>query len=313
MDWFGAGGNGPLVATRALHFAATAITAGTLIFRTVVATPVLRRENAAAAEAFRTETLRVTWISFMFAAMSGAVWLLLQAASMSGMPLGDTSALLTVLNETQFGGVAEIRFVAAIVLTACLAFDRFAAANRLAFAAALSLIASLAWTGHAGSTVGQAGSVHLAADALHLCAAAVWIGGLLSLILFFATIRRTQRSAWASLAREATDRFSMMGIGSVAILSATGIVNAYILVGSFRALMITEYGQLLVLKLVVFAVMLALAATNRLWLTPRLALPGIGALRQLTRNSAIEFALGLVILAIVAMLGTLHPAIHLVK
>jgi copper resistance protein D len=312
MDWFGAGGNGPLVATRAVHFAATAITAGMLVFRTVVATPVLRRENAAA-EAFRTETLRVTWISFLFAAMSGAVWLLLQAASMSGMPLGDTSALLTVLNETQFGEVAEIRFIAAIVLTACLAFDRFAGANRLAFAAALSLMASLAWTGHAGSTVGQAGSVHLAADALHLCAAAVWIGGLLSLILFFATIRRTQRSACASLTREATDRFSMMGIGSVAILSATGIVNAYILVGSFRALMITEYGQLLVLKLVVFAVMLALAATNRLWLMPRLALPGIGALRQLTRNSAIEFALGLVILAIVAMLGTLHPAIHLVN
>ena len=43
MDWFGTEANGPLVATRAVHFAATAIMAGTLVFRIVVAAPVLRR------------------------------------------------------------------------------------------------------------------------------------------------------------------------------------------------------------------------------------------------------------------------------
>lgn len=309
MDWFGVGENWPLVTIRAIHFAATAIIAGMLVFRTMVATPVLPGENAAA-EPFWAQTLRTTWISFLFAAVSGAVWLLLQAASMSGMPLGDTSALLTVLNETQFGEVAEIRFAVAIVLAACLACDRSKRANWLALAAALGLIASLAWTGHAGATVG---GLHVAADALHLCAAAAWIGGLLSLVLFFATVRRTQRLAWVGLAREATDRFSIMGIVSVAILSATGIVNAYILIGSFRALVFTEYGRLLLLKLALFAVMLALAATNRLWLAPRLALSGNGALRRLTRNSALEFALGLAVLAIAAMLGTLHPAIHLVR
>jgi hypothetical protein len=67
----------------------------------------------------------------------------------------------------------------------------------------------------------------------------------------------------------------------------------------------------LLLKLGVFAAMLALAATNRFWLTPRLSLAGEGALRWLARNSAVEFVLALAILAIVGMLGTLHPAIHL--
>ncbi len=109
MDWFGTEANGPLVATRAVHFAATAIMAGTLVFRIVVAAPALRREQAAA-EALRAQTLRVAWIGLLVAAISGAIWLLLQAASMSGMPLGDTGALSTVLNETQFGEVAEIRF-----------------------------------------------------------------------------------------------------------------------------------------------------------------------------------------------------------
>ena len=42
MNWFGADVDGPLVVIRAIHFAATAVTAGTLIFRSVVAEPALR-------------------------------------------------------------------------------------------------------------------------------------------------------------------------------------------------------------------------------------------------------------------------------
>jgi putative copper resistance protein D len=95
----------------------------------------------------------------------------------------------------------------------------------------------------------------------------------------------------------------------------TGIVSAWILVGSFQALVITEYGQLLMLKIVVFAVMLVFAAVNRFWLTPQLAFSSeneaqVKALRRLTRNSVVEIALGFAIFAIVGALGTLHPAIH---
>ena len=72
-------------------------------------------------------------------------------------------------------------------------------------------------------------------------------------------------------------------------------------------------GQVLILKLAVFAVMLALAAVNRLSLTPQLAV-AFGkqreAVRRLTRNSVIEIILGFCIFAIVGTLGTLHPAIH---
>ena len=69
------------------------------------------------------------------------------------------------------------------------------------------------------------------------------------------------------------------------------------------------------LKLVIFAVMLAFAAVNRFRLTPRLGVSAadgarLEALRQLTRNSVIEIALGIAIFAIVGVLGTLHPAIH---
>jgi putative copper resistance protein D len=96
----------------------------------------------------------------------------------------------------------------------------------------------------------------------------------------------------------------------------SGAVNSWILVGSFNGLIRTAYGWVLMVKLGVFATMLAVAAVNRFCLTPELALrPGSGAqreaLRRLTRNTIAEIALGVLVFAIVGLLGTLHPATHL--
>ena len=45
MEWFGVGLNAPLIAVRAIHFAATAMTAGSLVFWMVVLEPALRSEQ----------------------------------------------------------------------------------------------------------------------------------------------------------------------------------------------------------------------------------------------------------------------------
>jgi copper resistance protein D len=315
MDWFGIGADGPLIAIRAIHFAATAVVAGSLVFRTVVAEPVLRGEPTA--KLFRRQTLIVAWIGLAITVVSGVFWLLFQAAAMSGLSFAEATtsdALLTVLNQTQFGSISEIRFVLAVMLAAGLAYDRLPPAHWLALAAALGLTAAIAWTGHAGSTAGKIGILHLTADILHLIAAAAWIGGLIPLAQLLAETRRDP--AHAPFAVEATRRFSTLGIASVGTLLLTGIVNAWILVGSFNALLVSDYGQVLTLKICLFVFMLAFAAVNRFLLTPRLALtaagePQLNSLRQLARNSGIEIALGLTIYAIVGVLGTLHPAIHL--
>ncbi|GLR84987.1 copper homeostasis membrane protein CopD [Bradyrhizobium iriomotense] len=310
MDWSAA--EAPLVATRAVHFAATAIMVGDVMFRTVVAAPVARSKRAAAVS-FEAPTLWVSWLGLGMSVVSGAIWLLLQAASMSGMPLDaamSADVLSTVINETQFGQVTTLRAGLAICLAASLVYDRMAIARWGGFAAALAFAASLAWSGHAGSTTGVAGYLHLAADALHLAATAAWIGGLASLILFVAAARRSKA---ISLARDVVGRFSIMGMVSVATLLFTGFINAAVLVGSVHALVVTAYGRLLLLKLGLFTLMLVLALVNRLVLTPRLVSAECGALRWLTRNSSVELALGLAILTIVGMLGTMHPAIHLVN
>jgi copper resistance protein D len=316
MDWLGADIDGPLVVVRGLQFAATAITTGTLIFRAVVAAVASGSATPAAIIVSR-QTLRIAWICLAISAASGIIWVLLQAASMSGLPFAEamtSDVLLTVLNETQFGMVSEIRFALAVVIGVCLAYDRFPPARWLGLVLSLGLTGAVGWTGHAGSTVGETGVLHLAADILHLVAAAIWIGGLVSLALLFAATRRERTEASMSFARDATQAFSSMGIAIVAVIFATGIVNTWILVGSWHALIATGYGRLLMLKIALFIVMLLFAAANRLWLTPRLALPSsapqFDARRQLARNSMIEFVLALAIFAIVGLLGTLHPASH---
>jgi hypothetical protein len=117
------------------------------------------------------------------------------------------------------------------------------------------------------------------------------------------------------MARTATTRFSMLGIVSVGTLLATGIVNTYYLAGSVPALLHTDYGRLLLIKIALFLAMVAIAAVNRLRLTPQLLQQASiaasrDALRQLRRNAATEALAGAIVIAIVAALGTMAPAIH---
>jgi putative copper resistance protein D len=306
-----------MIATRTVHFAASAITAGALIFRGFVAEPALRTKPPA--KALVNKQIRAAaWIGIAVAVVSALTWVLLLTMSLSGESLGDaviSGALRDVLNLTQFGLVSQIRLALAIVLAICLAFERSALWRRLALAAAVSLVATIAWTGHAASTPNTLGYLHLASDALHLTAASAWIGGLVPLALLLDAIRC--HPGWASMELDAVRRFSTLAIVSVAALILSGLVNAWILVGSFRGLVLTSYGQLLMLKLAAFAVMLVFAVLNRFVLMLRLALPSDearqGALHALSRSILIEIALGLLIFAIVGVLGTQHPAAHLTK
>ncbi|WP_024506904.1 copper homeostasis membrane protein CopD [Bradyrhizobium sp. ARR65] len=318
MSWLLAEIDGPLVLTRAIHFAASAATAGLLIFRSLVAEPALRAAPKGSA-IVRSRLTVLAWAALAISAASGLIWLALQTMSIAGLGLNEamrSGAVWTVLDETQFGLVAEIRAALAVLLAACLLLDRFVLSRRLALFAALGLVGALAWTGHAGSTLGELGDLHLAADVLHLGAVSAWIGGLIGLPVLFAVARRSGFEC-GLLQSDAVRRFSTIGVAGVAVLIGSGLVSAWILVGSFRALVLTDYGQLLMLKIAVFAIMVGFAAVNRLWLTPRLALTAKSggdrrALSALRRNTLIELVLAFAIFVMVGVLGTLHPAIHLV-
>jgi putative copper resistance protein D len=179
---------------------------------------------------------------------------------------------------------------------------------------AVALVGTLAWSGHAAAGTGFAGTVHLASDILHLVAAAAWLGALLPLAIVLSATAHSSDQPSAGVAREVVLRFSTLGIVSVGTLVATGIVNSWMLVGSVSALVGTNYGQLLLVKIALFFCMLAVAIINRLILTPRLMrTPSVTAqfsARQIGTNSLIEAGLGAAILLVVGVLGTLQPGIE---
>ncbi len=311
-----------LIAIRALHFASTVLLAGALVFAVLVAGPVMRHADSnPELIAWRWQSARIAWISVTIAVFSGAAWLVVLAAEIGGRSLGEIFSddiVWRVLTRTRFGTVWSARFVTAAVFAGGLiALARAGHAVRgglLAIIAtlALLLVGSLAWAGHASGTLALAGRVHVAADALHLVAASAWIGGLVPLALLLAASRRSADPAVGTVARLATARFSILGMIAVGTILVTGMVNTYMLAGSVAALTTTHYGHLLLLKIGLFLAMVGVAAFNRLRLLPRLSSARTvnDASRQLQRNSLIEATMGLLILGIVGVLGTLPPAIH---
>jgi putative copper resistance protein D len=123
---------------------------------------------------------------------------------------------------------------------------------------------------------------------------------------------RAGDQASAAIAADATRRFSLLGMISVAAILATGVVNTYEILGASALSLGTDYNRLLLAKIGLFLAMVVVAAVNRLRLTPRLSGDrDLGdAMRQLRRNTLTETGLGVLILVIVAVLGRMTPHMH---
>jgi putative copper export protein/mono/diheme cytochrome c family protein len=317
-----------LLVVRALNLACGALLLGIpAVLAVALLPPLLGREEMAAARlrSLLGPLLRLLWVSAAVGLVSGVLWLLLQAAEMSGRTLGDAASAEIIgpaLWRTQFGHVMLVRLVLALALAGCLAALRprqpLRVRIRLLQAAsipgALGFVA-LAWAGHAAAS---AEVVHLVADAAHLLAAGIWLGGLAGLAALLATAGARPEPAWLGVIAQATRRFSLLGTASVATLLVSGIVNSWFLVGTVPALLGTAYGYLLLIKIALFGLMVGLAAVNRFRLTPLIGGRGgqgradssASAIRRLRRNTLAEAALGVLVLVIVSALGTVPPGIH---
>ncbi|MFI6608306.1 copper resistance CopC/CopD family protein [Streptomyces sp. NPDC050507] len=102
-------------------------------------------------------------------------------------------------------------------------------------------------------------------DVLHLLAVAAWLGGLTALLI---ALYRTP-----DITAGAVRRFSRIAFISVLVLTATGIYQSWRQVGSWSALTGTGYGQLLLVKVGLVAVLVGVAGISRRW-TARLATGG---------------------------------------
>ncbi|MEU9400200.1 copper resistance protein CopC [Streptomyces sp. NPDC048242] len=123
---------------------------------------------------------------------------------------------------------------------------------------AAGLAASWAMAEHAST--GLQPGIAIPVDIVHLLAVAAWLGGLTALL-----VALYRAPADTPVEPSAVRRFSRLAFGSVLALVATGVYQSWRQLGSWSAFTETRYGQLLLVKIGLVAVMVALAGISRRW------------------------------------------------
>ncbi|HEX4123305.1 MAG TPA: CopD family protein [Tepidisphaeraceae bacterium] len=339
--------SGPLAAARGVHLASCVLLLAVWIFDKWI---IAGSADPRIGQSSRRIGRWLLAIALSAALFSGIAWFYYVAAGMKDPDEPITRTLLKLVwTDTQFGHVWQLRVVLLIAAAVVSLFlfsrracsprpsgspateDRGEQARRLnekpgvfrTFAhfslgvLAVALLASIAWAGH-GAT-GPVPHWHRAADVLHLLVCAAWPGGLIPLGLLLWHFARVHEQISLTDAAAIIRRFSATALASVILLTLTGTLNAWCLVGSFPGLWNTRYGQTLLLKLAVFLVIIALGATNLLIGKPRLlrlaidpptdsAALSLPIIRRMASIVIIEAILALGIFAIVGILGLLMPA-----
>jgi putative copper resistance protein D len=216
--------------------------------------------------------------------------------------------------ETDFGLAWAARITVLVIAGLAVTLNDRAPGFSLliaSFSGAIAL-ASLAWSGHGAMDEGSRRYWHFAMDILHLLAAGAWLGALVAFVLM-AKINALKTAERIRLLARAVARFEWVGAVIVVVITVTGVVNYLFIVGpKLDDLLLSTYGILLFIKVGLFAGMLVLAALNRFHLGPFLE----RSLREgkyevaanaLRRSMAVELALAVLIVGLVAWLGTLSP------
>jgi copper transport protein len=203
------------------------------------------------------------------------------------------------LAHTSTGGTrfALLVRLAAIVAAAGAAAAALAVARAtllpVAGACAVALAVTPAFAGHALDR-GSPRWLAVPVDLLHLGSAAVWIGGLLTLLAVL-------RSALGdeAMRRTAARRFSTVALVAVGVLAASGVGRSLSELNSISQLWSTSYGRTLIVKTMLFLPLVAIARLNRRLLERETA--------RLRRPVQVELAGLVVILAVVGVLTDLRP------
>lgn len=216
-----------------------------------------------------------------------------RAAYLAG---GDWTAaldpfLLRLVLDGPVGTAALARAAGLLVL--CLAVWR--ASPPAAALGALAVAVSHALYGHA---LGEPRFVLGALVSAHTLAAAFWIG---ALIAFPVILRRENAPA----AGEVAARFGAHAVWVVGALVASGAALFVLLAGASLAVLETPYGRFMALKLGLVLGLMALAALNKLRLSPALRAGTAGAADRLRLSVLWEGALVVLIALTTAALTTL--------
>ena len=304
-----------LIITRAVHIATSMLLAGTFTFD-LVALGLTDRSVSNDLNHVERRLIRLALWSLITALLSALFWFWLEVASMNELSFKNAlsaTAWGTVLFETRFGRVWQLRLgliATAFVLVLVAAPVPQVKVRRVLIPVlclvSIILLVSLALISHAAAaTVRPFGA---SGDMLHLCAAGLWMGGLVPLMILLARARAS--FSFGETVARVIRRFSTLSLCCVSLLVISGISNSWLLVGSIHSLFTTPYGRLLFVKLTLFAILIGFGARNRFLVKAKLpkAAADPDLLAHLHRNVFCEVCLGVAGVVIIACLGVTPPA-----
>ena len=176
---------------------------------------------------------------------------------------------------------------------------------------AFSLPVPFSMIAHASAqTTGR--TVAIMNDVLHLLAAAVWVGGLMLFpTVLLPAIRNLSGSDRRRILSRALPRFSTIALIAWTTMTLSGVYSAWLQVGSLDALLDTDYGNALLVKLALLVPILMLASFNLVVVTRRLS-RHTNHVATWTRRFAItvgtEAAIAVLVLLVVGTLTAQAPA-----
>ena len=264
-----------LPAARTVHDLSAALTIGALVLGTWLLAP----EPGSPSEELTGTRQRLVRIGFGAAviwACSSAAVIVLTAADVSGLLVGERgfgAAVISFVSQTDLG--QELGLSLALVIVAADIAFMATGVVAAAWAAVISMLAvlPLALGGHAAGSLDHVNSTD--SLAIHLVAVCLWVGGLAALVL-------VARSLGGQLPTVAS-RYSTLAGGCFVAVAASGLINAWLRLGSLNALA-SAYGVLVVGKIVALILLGFIGWTHR-----RLTLRRVGRDRRwFLRLAAVE-------------------------
>jgi copper transport protein len=231
--------------------------------------------------------LWVGWVALLVGSVGA---FLCFGAQVQGGTLSDAfdTSVWSDIATTSTGRMLLLRIAMAVVLGVLL---RLSASQRAgwwrgaAVTAATLTVVSFSMSGHPNSLSPR--WLWVTVDELHLAAIIVWIGGLLAL----AFVGRDWLAEPEAV--RPVERFSFAATVCVPVIVATGVAQTLKLAGGLDDVTATDWGRMLLTKVMVVVALLAVAGVSR-WL---LRHEGAGSLR---RTVLVEAVLGIVVVGLAA-------------
>lgn len=242
----------------------------------------------------------------------------LKIVDLTGDPasLFDASELKGFFLETSFGAIWLLRFALSLAAVAVALGRRPGPGQRSEERARPALLLLLllsglillsnAGAGHAQALVSTPSTLTaIAWEGLHLLAAGAWIGGLLPLLV---SIGGSSGAAGGSL--KVLRSFSFHGQWMVGLLLLGGFATLAVLMGAWgvtvQALSASLYGDTLIAKHSLIAVMVVVAGVNRFILLPRLE-TGMVRIADIRWTISLECVLAALVIAAAITLSQTPP------